>query len=121
MTNERTNQFSRLAKDERMTVRASETLISDAPGHPGSASRHSLRSLNLPRSLQVEDNHDRPIAVLRHGRRLFVEKVQERWRIDDEWWRRPISRLYYQVLVAGGEVVTIFKDLETGEWYQQQY
>jgi hypothetical protein len=84
-------------------------------------SGQSLRSLNLPRSIQVEEDQDRPLILLINGFRLPVEAIQERWRIDDEWWRRPISRLYYQVLLAGGDVLTIFKDLETGEWFQQQY
>ncbi len=30
----------------------------------------------------------------------FGEAVLESWRIDDEWWRpRPVSRLYYHLLL----------------------
>ncbi len=55
------------------------------------------------------------------GRRVTVESVADRWRLDDEWWRgRPVSRMYYECLVDGGLRVTVFQDLATGEWYQQK-
>jgi hypothetical protein len=55
------------------------------------------------------------------GLKVDVAETRNRWRIDDEWWRRPVSRMYYEVLLASGDVLTVFKDLATGEWFQQQY
>jgi hypothetical protein len=49
-----------------------------------------------------------------------VEAVLESWRIDDEWWRLPISRLYHDVILEGGGRVVLFKDLITGDWFAQQ-
>jgi len=46
--------------------------------------------------------------------------VKDRWRLDDEWWKRPISRLYYLVELEGGMLFTLFRDLESGDWYQQR-
>jgi hypothetical protein len=40
--------------------------------------------------------------------------------VDDEWWRAPIVRRYYEVLVAGGGRMILFEDLVTGEWYGQK-
>lgn len=75
-----------------------------------------LRPLNEPRPLGVRtDEHGTPVTV---GGRP-VEVVRERWRIDDEWWRRPISRLYHAVVLEGGHVAVLYRDLDSGEWFAQ--
>ena len=43
------------------------------------------------------------------------------WRIDDEWWRKPISRLYYLLEFTTGSRFTVFQDLITGRWYRQNW
>jgi len=43
-----------------------------------------------------------------------VEAVLETWRIDDEWWRRPISRIYHEVVLETGATMVIYQDLEVG-------
>ena len=63
-----------------------------------------------------------PIAVWLSGRRCAVEVVLERWRIDDEWWRpRPVSRLYYSLLLEDGRTVTVYRDLVSARWAKQAY
>ena len=81
------------------------------------------RLLNRPRSLRVEAGEDgRPIAVYISGQRYAVESVLETWRIDDEWWReRPVSRLYFSVLLEDGRTVTVYWDLVSGRWARQDY
>ena len=88
-----------------------------ATGGPG-----RVRALNRPRPLRVEaDGDGLPAAVWLSGRHHAVEAVLERWRIDDEWWReRPISRLYYRLLLADGRVVTVYQD-GSGRWAGQSY
>ena len=59
------------------------------------------------------------------GRTHAVERVEEVWRIAEEWWREaPLQRTYYQVLVDGGRPFTLFHDdaapPEEG-WYEQRY
>ena len=49
-----------------------------------------------------------------------MEAVLEVWRIDDEWWRRPIHRRYLSLLLEGGRPVTVFQDLMDGSWYLQE-
>ena len=62
-----------------------------------------------------------PVSLKLRGHRVTVESVADRWRIDDEWWRgRPVSRMYYECLVDRGLRVMVFRDLVTGEWYQQK-
>ena len=49
-----------------------------------------------------------------------VEAVRERWRIDDEWWREPISREYLAVVLDDGRMLTLYQDLSDGLWYAQK-
>lgn len=85
-----------------------------------------LRPLNRPRPTRVDTDGDGvPIAIHISGRRLAVESALETWRIDDEWWRaRPISRLYWRVLLEDGRVVDVFRDLINPSqkgWARQTY
>jgi hypothetical protein len=71
----------------------------------------------------VEAGEDgRPVAVYLSGRRLAVEAVLETWRIDDEWWRqRPVSRVYFSLLLEDGRTTTVYRDLVGGKWWMQTY
>ena len=97
-------------------------------------SRTRLRPLNEPRRIEVriapaDGGEDvpgepglfpaTPVAVKLDGRLLRVEVVRERWRIDDEWWRRPLSRLYHELVLEGGQRVVLYRDLVEGGWYVQ--
>ena len=60
-----------------------------------------------------------PIAIERRER-LAVAAVQDCWRIDDEWWReRPVSRVYFQVLLGDGRVMTVYRELASRRWWKQ--
>jgi hypothetical protein len=82
----------------------------------GHASR--LVPLDEPRAVEVRvDDRGVPVAVASERRFLAVEAVRESWRIDDEWWRRPITRSYHDLVLEVGALVTIYRDLEDGRWY----
>ena len=50
-----------------------------------------------------------------------VAAVQDRWRLDDEWWReRPISRLYHALVLDDGSLIVVYRDLLVEEWYMQR-
>ena len=49
-----------------------------------------------------------------------VEAVGEVWRVDDEWWRQPVSRRYVEVVLEGGKHMVLFEDLMTAQWWLQQ-
>ena len=84
-----------------------------------------LRSLQQPRPLWVQtDPAGRPLALRRPGWPLprAVARIQDRWRIDDEWWREtPVSRMYYQLQLEGDRIVTVYQDLPEGPWHEQRY
>ena len=88
-----------------------------------SAKSSRITSLHTPRRVRVEPGcSGDPLAVDLSGRRLIVEAVLERWRIDDEWWRdRSISRLYYRLLLEDGRTVDVYQALRTGRWFRQAY
>ena len=79
-----------------------------------------LRPLNQPYAIEVEcDERGEPLAVVGERKRA-VEEIIEMWRVDDEWWREPISRRYADVVLEGGTHVVLYEDLITNEWFMQK-
>jgi hypothetical protein len=64
--------------------------------------------------------HQAPGAPGAPGAGKRVEAIGESWRVEDEWWRQPISRRYVEVVFEGGGRVVLYEDLITGEWWVQQ-
>jgi hypothetical protein len=78
------------------------------------------KPVNTPEPVRVEENASGLPLAVRLKRRLRVMTIEDRWRIDDEWWRAgPVSRFYYNVLLASGDRWILYKDLVSGEWYRQ--
>jgi hypothetical protein len=81
-----------------------------------------LSPLNEPRPIAVTaGDGGEPVAVVLGGRRFNVERIEDVWRIDDEWWREEVSRLYYRLLLEDGRPLVIFHDLVRGLWCEQSY
>jgi hypothetical protein len=85
------------------------------PLHPD-----AVKPVNTPEPVRVEeDAAGLPLAV-RLPNRQRVGAIEDRWRIDDEWWRaEAVSRFYYIVLLVTGQKVVLYKDLVSGNWYRQ--
>jgi len=90
-----------------------------------------LRALNLPEPITVELDGERAPVVVHQapgapggpgtpGAGKRVEAIRESWRVEDEWWRQPISRRYVEVVLEGGGRMVLYEDLITGEWWVQQ-
>jgi hypothetical protein len=81
------------------------------------------RAVNAPEPVKVEEasSDNLPLAVWAPRRQVIIT-IEDRWRIDDEWWRaEPVSRLYYEVTLAGGQRLVLYRDLAAGGWYKQDY
>lgn len=53
--------------------------------------------------------------------RSQVALVREEWRVVDRWWTElPVSRRYFDVVLAGGEHAIVFFDEEVGRWFSQR-
>ena len=82
----------------------------------------TYRTVNLPEPVEVEETPSGLPLAVKTPRRQAVAAVEDRWRIDDEWWRRePVSRLYYEVLLSSGLQLQIYNDLIKDCWYRQSY
>lgn len=83
---------------------------------------HALRPLNRPQPVAVDANAwGEPLRVTWRGSTREVETLEDRWRIDDEWWRAPIARRYFRVAFATGQRLTVFHDLVADTWHAQAY
>ena len=83
----------------------------------------TYRPVNIPEPVDVEEasSFSLPLAV-RAPRRQAVVNIEDRWRIDDEWWRQePISRLYFEVTLDSSQRMVLYKDLVNGDWFRQSY
>jgi hypothetical protein len=49
-----------------------------------------------------------------------VTRVLNRWRIDCEWWRGPVSREYWRLLVADDLALECFCDRTTDLWFVER-
>ena len=103
-----------MVEDTRATSRAVKLRsVSDAP---------RLRPLGQPHVVTVHtDKFGEPEFVsLPDKPAPHVEIIRECWRIDEEWWRQPISREYRTVVLDDGGSITLYHDLLKGLWYVQR-
>lgn len=77
-----------------------------------------LRRLYVPRPARVEaDSGGRPAAV--DG--VAVEAIREEWLVEDRWWTlKPMRRHYFELVLADGRDVVVFRSATSGRWYRQR-
>jgi hypothetical protein len=75
------------------------------------------RRIHAPRGARVEaDEGGAPRAL--GG--VAVEAIREEWVVADRWWTaRPLHRHYYELALADGRNVTVFRDQRSGRWRRQ--
>jgi hypothetical protein len=74
-----------------------------------------------PERVEVAAQEGRPFVVRLKKKPVLVKDVVNVWRIDEEWWRKPISRLYFLLELESGARLTVFRDLLAGTWYRQHW
>jgi hypothetical protein len=78
----------------------------------------SPRRVNEPTPALVQAHVD---GLPRSVNRVAVAFVREEWRVVDRWWtEQPVSRRYFDVVLAGGERAVVFRDEEVGRWFSQR-
>jgi protein ImuB len=84
-------------------------------------SSESFRPLNPPIPIEVRESaHQTPRLIKVNGRWRRVMSIDDLCNVDEEWWReRPISRMYYRVILEGDRPLTVFRDMVDGAWYRQ--
>ena len=85
---------------------------------PGTASAARTARFLEPRPVLVEEAFD---GTPRLVNRQAVEIIREEWRVVDRWWtEEPVSRRYFEVVLASGENTVVFRDQERGGWFSQR-
>lgn len=76
-----------------------------------------LRHLYVPRPAIVAIDGGVPCEV--DG--TAVEAVREEWEVADRWWApRPLRRRYFELALAGGRSLVVFRSDPSGRWYRQR-
>ena len=89
--------------------------------HSGTPIRpDQLRPLNRPRRCRVTTVCGVPTEIVEGKRHYPVERVQDRWQLKDEWWRAPIERHYFELVMADGRIRTVYHDRQQNAWFEQR-
>ncbi len=80
-----------------------------------------LRPLNAPLAITVTVDGSRLQSIFINRQARQVERVQDSWIIEDEWWRQPIARQYFALLLDDGTRRTVYHDRVTNAWFLQDY
>ena len=78
-----------------------------------------VRRLYEPRPVTVRAEGDKgpPRAI----GAVAVEAVREEWLVEDRWWTsRPLRRHYFELALADGRALTVFRDAGNGRWFHQR-
>ena len=77
-----------------------------------------LRRLYVPRPAKVVAGRaGEPVAV--DG--VAVEAVREEWVVEDRWWTpHPLGRRYFELALADGRNLVVFRSTLSGRWYRQR-
>ena len=83
----------------------------------------SLTPLSLPSKATVDFAGEVPRWVRAiNGRWRPVEQVVDLWEVETEWWTpEPVNRRYWRLALADGGLLTVYRNLDTGEWFRQGY
>lgn len=47
--------------------------------------------------------------------------LRDEWRVEEGWWtRKPVRRVYFDLVLADGRNTVVFCDRRRGRWYSQR-
>jgi hypothetical protein len=72
-----------------------------------------------PRPVDVDAGSD---GVPRAVSAVAVEAVREEWLVEDLWWTpKPLSRRYFELVLADGRDLVVFREPDKGgRWFEQR-
>jgi hypothetical protein len=75
------------------------------------------RRLYAPEPVAVRTDDGTPLAV----EEVAVEAVREEWVVDDRWWiPEKLQRHYFELALANGRSVVVFRRAFGARWYRQR-
>ena len=95
-------------------------LVALSPDSPLPERRWALGSefqpLGQPADVSVTAHDDCPKSVDARP----VERIIDLWEVDTDWWTPALARRrYWQTLLSGGGLATVYHDLAAGTWRRQ--
>jgi hypothetical protein len=77
-----------------------------------------VRRLYAPERVTIRtDRRGSPMLV--EG--TTVEAVREEWLVEDRWWTpKPLRRHYFELALADGRALTVFRCAGAPRWYRQR-
>ena len=76
------------------------------------------RRLYIPREVHVKAGDDGAPARVED---VPVEAIREEWMVEDRWWsEEPLRRRYFELVLADGRDVVVFRELVSGRWFSQR-
>ena len=76
------------------------------------------RRLNEPRPVAIRAAGDGAPRAVGPG---AVETVREEWLVEDRWWTSALLRRhYFELALADGRALTVFRDAGDGRWFRQR-
>jgi hypothetical protein len=77
-----------------------------------------LRRLYAPEPVPVRAD-DEGVPLVIGG--VAVEAIREQWEVDDRWWiPEKLQRHYFELALASGRSVVVFRCALSGRWYRQR-
>lgn len=77
-----------------------------------------LRRLYAPEPVAVRIDGE---GVPRLVAAVAVEAIREEWVVDDRWWiPEQLRRHYFELALANGRSVVVFRCALSGCWYRQR-
>ena len=70
----------------------------------------------------VVDGQGQPTLFDWQGRRYRLQRIQQRWQIDSDWWRETgrVWRTYLAVTTENGLFCVIYYDMLAQTWYLEK-
>jgi len=72
-----------------------------------------------PQPIEVEASDDgAPLRIAG----VEVDAIREQWLVEDRWWTpTPLQRMYFEVVLADGRNLVVFREPPDGvRWYEQR-
>ena len=76
-----------------------------------------FRPLGQPAAVSVIAHQDHRPRLVDSSQ---VQRIIDLWEVDTDWWTpEPSRRRYWQTLLSGGGLATVYHDLSAGTWHRQ--